>query len=180
MREKHLWIALVLAILCTLGVRAATADELSSKTRPLNMTGTWYTTGWPWPNDNMFYLVAFKKPTEEQGTILGFWKWYGYFPDSTSIQRWHISGWYISNYFEITATNPLPIALCFVGSLSGYSGGRDPSRWRLFRFTGQYGRVRLDKGVLGLNFESACRDQSNGMNAAAELLSRFNREPWLP
>jgi hypothetical protein len=110
MREKHLWIALVLAILCTLGVRAATADELSSKTRPLNMTGTWYTTGWPWPNDNMFYLVAFKKPTEEQGTILGFWKWYGYFPDSTSIQRWHISGWYISNYFEITATNPLPIA----------------------------------------------------------------------
>ena len=71
--------------MCTLGVRAATADELSLKTRPLNMTGIWL----PQPEEYYcgedFFLAAFKKPTEEQGTILGFWKWYGYYPDSTSI-----------------------------------------------------------------------------------------------
>jgi len=107
MRRKLLWIFLVFALLCLLGIRTTSAGQPGSAV-PLNLTGAWF----PQPEElypgTVYYFIATKKPSEEQGKIVGFFKWYAYYPDSSTIERWPISGWYISNYFEFSATNPHP------------------------------------------------------------------------
>jgi hypothetical protein len=95
LRYKLFRIGLILGLLCTPLVQAASSAQAMSESRSLNMTGLWYCPNW---YASTFILVAVKKPSQEQGTISGLYLWWVVATPFLG----SASGWYISNYFEFT------------------------------------------------------------------------------